>query len=562
MRRTKAGALTAALCGAALVGCGSGGQGTHDGGGSQGGLRQSCYPNGTCNAGLTCISDVCVDTRSDASGLAGAGGAAGSGGGRGGIGGADAGVAGAGGSAGGMAGAGGGGGVTAGGGAGGNAAGGKGGAGAGGAAGGGAGGNAAGGKAGAGAGGMAGGGGAGGGVGGYTFCFPTPPGVPGQSGLPDWWLGTASYDDPRWAGAFGVTHGGFGQGAFDALIDSSSQPAALVLRWRTVSEPTPASTSNGIWVGFYNEATGLGTVLEIAQQAFTSVTGGTVGAGAIAVSAFQKSSAASIWGSVPVPTTINADARFDAVCDTSALPVVCKTWAVRLRVPMTAAAGGVDLGSTFKMWFEQDITDTNAVDTDSWPLGAAAVDPTVDPLTFPPVAGSTSPNSAAWAEVSTTGGTCAPGITLQPGDLSVSNSIGTGTTIDVAGANTFHVRPLNQTQTLWSAGALAASLRIADWRAGVGDSPLWLAFPDATCAAAAQASGTVAPGARFDLTCTWTPTAPEACDYRPDLAPGCSPDTIGSRFAQQAILAELSSTATLIVFPSVSASATFSFGTH
>jgi hypothetical protein len=31
----------------------------------QGGLRQSCYPNGTCNAGLTCLSDVCVAAPGD-----------------------------------------------------------------------------------------------------------------------------------------------------------------------------------------------------------------------------------------------------------------------------------------------------------------------------------------------------------------------------------------------------------------------------------------------------------------------------------------------------------------
>lgn len=27
---------------------------------SQGGERQGCYPNGSCNAGLTCLSDLCV----------------------------------------------------------------------------------------------------------------------------------------------------------------------------------------------------------------------------------------------------------------------------------------------------------------------------------------------------------------------------------------------------------------------------------------------------------------------------------------------------------------------
>jgi hypothetical protein len=28
---------------------------------AQGDLRQDCYPNGTCNAGLTCVSNVCVE---------------------------------------------------------------------------------------------------------------------------------------------------------------------------------------------------------------------------------------------------------------------------------------------------------------------------------------------------------------------------------------------------------------------------------------------------------------------------------------------------------------------
>jgi hypothetical protein len=69
-------------------------------------------------------------------------------------------------------------------------------------------------------------------------------------------------------------------------------------------------------------------------------------------------------------------------------------------------------------------------------------------------------------------------------------------------------------------------------------------------------------GARFDLTCTWTPSAAQACDYRPDLAPGCTPETIGTRFAQQCILAELASTAAPIAFSSSSACATFSFGAH
>jgi hypothetical protein len=37
----------------AIVGC-------HDSGGGAGTERAACYPNGTCNAGLACLSDVCV----------------------------------------------------------------------------------------------------------------------------------------------------------------------------------------------------------------------------------------------------------------------------------------------------------------------------------------------------------------------------------------------------------------------------------------------------------------------------------------------------------------------
>jgi hypothetical protein len=43
------------------------------GGGASGGERQACYPNDTCNAGLVCLSRICV-----APGSGGTGGGAGS----------------------------------------------------------------------------------------------------------------------------------------------------------------------------------------------------------------------------------------------------------------------------------------------------------------------------------------------------------------------------------------------------------------------------------------------------------------------------------------------------
>jgi len=69
-----------------LVGCSSssggsnGATGDRDGG-APGSERNACYPNGTCNSGLTCLSNLCVRAPAGSGGQAGAsGGTAGSGG--------------------------------------------------------------------------------------------------------------------------------------------------------------------------------------------------------------------------------------------------------------------------------------------------------------------------------------------------------------------------------------------------------------------------------------------------------------------------------------------------
>jgi hypothetical protein len=104
--------LLVAFCavGLGVLGCGGGSS-------AMGGERQPCYPNGTCNAGLSCLSNVCVNGGGTAgkggsgaggSGAAGTGGsaagaggsAAGAGGSAGGTGGSTAGTGGVGGSAG------------------------------------------------------------------------------------------------------------------------------------------------------------------------------------------------------------------------------------------------------------------------------------------------------------------------------------------------------------------------------------------------------------------------------------------------------------------------------
>jgi hypothetical protein len=61
--------LVIPFLGALAVGCGSSSP-------AQGGVGQACYANGSCNAGLTCFSKLCVDT-TGAGGAAGATGTAG-----------------------------------------------------------------------------------------------------------------------------------------------------------------------------------------------------------------------------------------------------------------------------------------------------------------------------------------------------------------------------------------------------------------------------------------------------------------------------------------------------
>jgi hypothetical protein len=96
---TMRGSLSVATIAALMSIAGCGGQAP------QGGVRQSCYPNGTCNLGLTCLSMVCVDDTGAGgaggkSGAAGTSGAAGKSGAAGTSGAAGSGGAGAGGASG------------------------------------------------------------------------------------------------------------------------------------------------------------------------------------------------------------------------------------------------------------------------------------------------------------------------------------------------------------------------------------------------------------------------------------------------------------------------------
>jgi hypothetical protein len=386
-------------------------------------------------------------------------------------------------------------------------------------------------------------------------CLPVGGGgVPFQPGLPDWWTGSAPYDDPRWIHSYGYSAGPEG---FNALLDATGSSKALVLRWHVTGDGGGASAGDQVWVGFYNPTTTVGTVFQFTRDALTNTTGGTVGAGVMSANAWTQTGTAG-WSSISVPATISSQARLDAFCDTTALPVTCDEWIIRLRIPTTAAAGGVDIGDSFAMWFELDADHGGTATTDilKFPLGAATFDPTSLPLTFPPPLGSG--GSAAWTSINNTGaGSCAAGVDVQAEDITVANALGSGTTIDPHSTNTFHVKPTNATATTYAGNAIQARLRLADWGSSLGDNPQWDPVPDPSCAAATgSASPTVASGAQFDLQCSWTLTANQQCVY--GHTTGCTPDG-GFRFPHQCIIADLTSPSVVVPFSTSSAWNNFDF---
>jgi hypothetical protein len=392
-----------------------------------------------------------------------------------------------------------------------------------------------------------------------SVCFPPGGGgVPGQPGLPDWWTGTAPFDDPRWLGSYG-----FGDGAvkFTAMVETTAGQKFLLLKWHVRPDPGPAGLGDQIFVGFYNPTTTVGTILKLTRDANVTTAGGTVGAGVMSASAFTRTGTSGLWASVSPPADISAKARLDATCTTGA-PIFCDDWAIRLRVPTSAAAGGVDLGDTFDMWYELDVEHSGTSDRAKFPIGALPQDDTAAPVVFPEPLGSVSPPSEAWNSVKIAGaGACVAGVDIQSSDISVANAIGAGTEVDVNSANTFHAKPINNTTGAFNPNSIKARFRIADWGSFVGDSPRWITVPDPSCenATGAGAPGTITAGTRFDLTCAWTLTAGQKCAYRPDLFPGCTPDP-GPRYAHQCVMTELSSNGTPVPFSTDSSWNNFNFG--
>ena len=126
-----------------------------------------------------------------------------------------------------------------------------------------------------------------------------------------------------------------------------------------------------------------------------------------------------------------------------------------------------------------------------------------------------------------------------------------GTTIDVNSTNTFHVKPTNAHRRHLCRQRHPGAP--ADRRLGLfagRRTRSGIRFPiRAAPPPPAPALGSIGTGGQFDLQCSWTLTAGQQCDY--GHATGCTPDAGGFKFPHQCIIADLTSPVVAVPFSTV-----------
>ncbi|HEX4406982.1 MAG TPA: hypothetical protein VH560_19220, partial [Polyangia bacterium] len=422
-----------------------------------------------------------------------------------------------------------------------------------------------------------------------TTCLPAGYGVPGAPGVPTWWGGASSVgrDDPRWRGAAMFNHVG-DTARFQTVVDNSGPDPYLVMMWTVNADPTAGDL---LYFGFYNDggapASSTGNVFRITRKDDPAIQDAGTPDGGVGSSSVTTDLEAFYWnntlatpawqvvaGLPHFPSWISNDVRLDVTCGSSG----CDSWDIRLRVKLVAAGqgnfgnpsastgGGMELLPTFKLWYEMKTVLTGGTPDLASPTSSLEFNPTVvaadpdltDPANFADenaLGGPRFPDTSKWAQASvdTTLSTCEKGVNIQSGDISVVNSVtgpAGGNSISLLGANEFHAKPTNNTGGNLAAAGVLARFRIADWNTSSFASAIWDVIPG--CPAAVGGSGTVPNATQFDLTCSWTLSASERCEYdvptgRPD---GCPPAT---KAAHQCILVDLKTAASQIYFSSASA---------
>ncbi len=392
-----------------------------------------------------------------------------------------------------------------------------------------------------------------------TYCFPDAAGVPGLSGMP------TSASDPRWNGAFAYSQAD-NKVEFRALTVTETSSKALALMWRINGDfgNTPPN-QDIITVQFLDKDSGAptGNLIRIMRLTGAPASGCPLGCGLLAakVYRFNGSAANGDWTDSGMPSRgfgadsptmtpwLLNDARVAVDCSAGTYGA----WTVILRVPISATAtqdnpdSGLNLPDTFKFSYEVNLEHQDAMGATYatipllWPETISPIDWTGAPPTFP------APPTLASVK---RGGGCSPnGISIVASQISVQNTThGDATTISRTETNVFHARPTNNLAAALPKTDLMARFRIANF----GSSDNWADVPagaavagaNVDCSAAKEPTlaGTVAPGAQFDLQCSWKLTDEQKCWYGGRAAgdAGCGSYTAATdRNPHQCIFVEL-----------------------
>ena len=340
---------------------------------------------------------------------------------------------------------------------------------------------------------------------------------------------------------------------------------ALVLSWQVVND---ATAGDRVYVGFFDAAGGQGNMFEMTRLQNAANADGGTGEGGATFNATTISTNGWYWtgtqwsavsGLPKFPVWLGDDGRLDVSCESSG----CDVWTIRLRVPLVSSGGnwaspsqasGLQLpGTTFKFFYEIKSVENQLVPTYSaleW--DNRGVDLT-DPSNFSDenaLGSPRFPDVAGWPVLGfdTSDPTCVKGMSFDASTVKVVNGpsgVAGGTRIDLAGANTFHLAPVNHTGSTWAQASLLASLRISDWGPARYAAPTWRALPG--CGATVAGAGSFADGASDDLSCTWTPSANERCAY--DATLGCA-STLGTKSRAQCYFIELRTASSTFYYPS------------
>jgi len=326
------------------------------------------------------------------------------------------------------------------------------------------------------------------------LCIPHASGVPGLSGPPNWLdaapTGRNEIDDPRWVGA---SSQGFGFGTaeeatFRALNHNAGGRTSLYLSWHVKFENTPSPLEDTLYIGFTRTAHPplILKVKPYGSPGNTTLNG--VTAAEITVGS-RNAVNGQLTTFVDTPDWITNSLRiWHSPGDMD--------WAVHLIVPIIAGAAladdaGIDLPTTFKMWYGYDIftpTRADSVSTNEITGGILRLlSPANATLGFS--AGNfiyPDPNSisAPWLEYnlgsSATPCTTSSGIALGGYTSIGSNTAGiTDAQVSTTIPNTFYAQPTNNSGSAVAFGTLKAKFSFANWGAIADPAAPWTVIGEA-----------------------------------------------------------------------------------